>query len=60
MVFFFSFFVFIIFQDIEKMEYSSAIKVIRDSGKTLNLTISRQVEAVNREKLAEFILNDLI
>ena len=42
------------------MDYSSAIKVIRDSGKTLNLTISRQVEITSREKLVEFILNDLV
>ena len=42
------------------MEYSSAIKTIRDSGKILNLTLARQKDAVSQEKLAEFILNDLI
>ena len=42
------------------MDYSSAIKTIRDSGKILNLTLARQKDAVSQEKLAEFILNDLI
>jgi hypothetical protein len=42
------------------MEYSSAIKTIRDSGKILNLTLARQKDAISQEKLAEFILNDLI
>ena len=42
------------------MEYSSAIKIIRDSGKILNLTLARQKDTLSQERLAEFILNDLI
>jgi len=48
------------FKNVESMEYASAIKIIRDSGKSLNLTVARQKDAISQEKLAEFILNDLI
>ncbi|CBY35789.1 unnamed protein product [Oikopleura dioica] len=48
------------YKNVESMEYSSAIKIIRDSGKILNLTLARQKDTLSQERLAEFILNDLI